>query len=678
MSRLSFIKKVIKVCKYGIVLHFTGLSGAAFAWEGDVTNFHYSMLFLAKDTLPFMHFSQEKIDDKKSKAIYDEIISAVDKDKLYLTLEFVNKHKSEVGVIDDKIDSLDLLWLFDFVDLINNEKSQSIDMYFKMVSGLTEDLFVKSEALYKNNNLYENYPLNKSHQLVIMKRKALLEIGHNLSRGDSFANAKLKVLNEIKDTQSIIMSHQNSDDYLYLLLNSIYRAYDPHSRFINHNDSNRLNYASNNKDYRIGLDFEFKDGFPHITNVVSGSVAEKAGIFSKGDSVLKVGVGDKLLDLSGISVPYMIDLISSYTRDGGPVEFYIKKSNGIEANAELIIGQVDGKKDLISLENYHSLLNDSSVNVIKVSSFYTNVSQEVKALIKGYEEEDLIVDLRNNTGGSMYEAINLASLFMDGGVVLKVKDKDGIHTFYDEDENFYRGRVVLLVNNHTASASEIMASALQYHKNALILGTTTYGKGTVQKFVDLKSDEYKLPFSKNKLGGFLVTIAVYYSADGNSVQAKGVIPDVQLVSYDHKFRGESSLRNVIEVEPIESDNQASSKNTSWYNEFERGVNSAISSEPLYKYYISKLKQYLEDKRGNYIELEEWMLEDGIDKESKLLFVNLNRRYQGLGSINSLNDIEDGYKIIDVPLEITSLLLNKSKINTTSRHSLPLKIYDEKD
>src|SRR5512135_2941876 len=334
--------------------------------------------------------------------------------------------------------------------------------------------------------------------------------------------------------------------------NSITKTFDPHTEYTPTASKEDFDIGMRGTLEGIGATLKEEDGYIKITSVVPGSPAAKQGSLHAEDIILKVGEKDKEpVDITFMSIREAIKLIRG--KKGTEVKLSVKKPDG----SQLVVSII---RDVIKLEDSFvkgaSLKDEKSgrtFGYIKIPSFYRdfektknggtgrNVTDDVIRELNKLDAEKisgLVVDLRNNGGGALTDAVKIAELFIKTGPVVQVKSSDGKISVLSDDEtsHSYSGPVVILVNKFSASASEILAGALQDYGRAIIIGGEhTHGKGTVQSMIDLNNffayhgRETGAEMKKDEsLGALKLTTQKFYRITGKSTQYRGVTPDIIL------------------------------------------------------------------------------------------------------------------------------------------------------
>jgi carboxyl-terminal processing protease len=365
------------------------------------------------------------------------------------------------------------------------------------------------------------------------------------------------------------ISELNSDDIFQFFMNAFAQSIEPHTAYMSPRSSENFEISMRLSLEGIGALLGRENEYTSIASVVPGGPADKQGALKAGDKVLAVGQGEdgKLQDVVGWRVDDVVDLIRGPKHTIVRIEV-LHEDTGVNGPTEVIeiirdevkLEEQAAKSRIIEVPGENDEL--VKVGVIDLPVFYLDFTgraqnlpdyrsstRDVRRLIDEMKAEGikgLIVDLRNNGGGSLLEATTLTGLFIDEGPVVQVRNSSGrISTEEDTDPGMaWEGPLAVLVNRYSASASEIFAAAIQDYGRGLIIGETTFGKGTVQYLVDL--DDYAPSGDAGKMGQLKITMAQFFRVNGGSTQNRGVEPDIHFPSAgDPEDYGERSLDNAL-------------------------------------------------------------------------------------------------------------------------------------
>ena len=386
---------------------------------------------------------------------------------------------------------------------------------------------------------------------------------------DKDDEAIIETLNDRYENLDRRITELNSDDIFQFFMNAFAQSIEPHTAYMSPRSSENFEISMRLSLEGIGALLGRENEYTSIASVVPGGPADKQGQLKAGDKVLSVGQGKdgKMQDVVGWRVDDVVEKIrgAKHTivrlevlhEDTGPegpteiIEIVRDEVKLEEQAAKSRIIEVPGENEemvkvgVIDLPVFYLDFNGRAKNLPD----YRSSTRDVRRLIKEMQAEGitgLIVDLRNNGGGSLLEATTLTGLFVNEGPVVQVRNSSGrISTEEDTDPGMaWDGPLAVLVNRYSASASEIFAAAIQDYGRGLIIGETTFGKGTVQNLVDL--DDYAPPNDSGKMGQLKITMAQFFRVNGGSTQNRGVEPDIQFPSAgDPEDYGERSLDNAL-------------------------------------------------------------------------------------------------------------------------------------
>lgn len=393
------------------------------------------------------------------------------------------------------------------------------------------------------------------------------------------AEARASTLKNYDDFYDNIKDFNHSD-WFSTYLNSITEAFDPHTSYFAPRTKKEFDEGLSGKLEGIGARLFMKNDYIKVSELISGGPAWRAGELEVGDIILKVGQGDKEpLDVVGMRLTKAIEFIKG--KKGTEVRLTLKKIDGSIKEISIIrdivelqetfvkssIVEKDGKKfGVINLPKFYIDFNDS-----KARNCAKDMAIEINRL-KKENIDGILIDLRNNGGGSLPAVIEMAGLFIKDGPIVQVKYKNEKPIVQkDRDKSIlWDGPMVVLTNELSASASEIFAAAMQDYKRAVIIGSKqTYGKGTVQNVLNL-NQYYK---HNEDLGGLALTIQKFYRINGGSTQLEGVKPDVILPSrYTYMNIGEKDFDNPLPWDKIK---KANYKQWDKYSNFDDAIANSI-------------------------------------------------------------------------------------------------------
>ncbi len=534
------------------------------------SNGNEPLLIRLTDAMSEQHYAPLKLDDKFSEMVYENLLNNLDDDKHFFTQEDINKLSVFKKSIDDQIkvgryDFLDSAWSILMVRLnvlepiIEKELSSPLN-YKSNQSYLLENKVIKYkpnlEALKTDwKNWLQFQTIDRLYRKIEDQENVKQKKDSAIVKILPFDTLELKARTEtLKFCKDWFKRWRKMDqkDKLSLYANCITEIYDPHSNYFPPEEKANFDISMTGKLEGIGATLSEKDGYVKVERIVPGSASARQGELKAGDLILKVAQGKAdPVDIVDMKLDDAIQLIRG--KKGTEVRLTVKKPDGsihvIPIIREVVV--IDESYARSAIVNFKG----KRFGLIQLPSFYADFaaqgrgrhsSEDIRLELEklNLEKVDgIVMDLRNNGGGSLADAIDMGGLFIKEGPIVQVKDpSQRIQQAPDPDPEIqFAGPLVILTNTYSASASEILAAALQDYKRAIIVGTnTTFGKGTVQTMLPLQGGKSAL-FPRG-YGDVKVTIQKFYRINGGTTQLMGVIPDVILPDiYDGIEQGEKEM-----------------------------------------------------------------------------------------------------------------------------------------
>lgn len=528
---------------------------------------------LATKFLTNWHYKDTRLDNMLSSQIFDGYLDLLDPNLTYLLAGDVADFERFRNGLDDALRHSDLSPAYEIFNVYADRVHQRV-AHARALLQQPFDFTVDEEYIYDRS---EADWATSPAELDEIWRKRVKNDFLRLRLAGKDDEGIVKILDERYLNLDRRISELNSEDIFQLFMNAFAQAIEPHTAYLSPRSSENFEISMKLSLEGIGALLGRETEYTSIASVVPGGPADQDGRLQAGDRVVAVGQGrsGKLVDVVGWRVDDVVDLIRGpkdtvvrlevLPKDAGigapstvidivrnevKLEEQAAKSRIIEIPTES--GQ-SRKVGIIDLPVFYLDFNGRALNLPE----YRSSTRDVRRLIeemKAEGVEGLIVDLRDNGGGSLLEATTLTGLFIDEGPVVQVRNSSGrISTEEDTDSGMaWDGPLAVLVNRYSASASEIFAAAIQDYGRGLIIGETTFGKGTVQSLVDL--DDYGKPDTPS-MGQLKITMAQFFRVNGGSTQNKGVVPDIRFPSAGdpHEY-GERSLDNALpwtQIEPAE-------------------------------------------------------------------------------------------------------------------------------
>ena len=516
------------------------------------------------------HYSPRKIDDIFSKLVLKKFTVQLDDDKNIFIQSDIENFKRYENKIDDEIHGTELESFYTINDVYLKRLEETSllykDILFKPFDFSKDEnvlldpeklSFPKSEADRKEawRKRLKYLALVKFVELQNEREKGAVAVPDSSQKNKGIpkfvykADSTLEresresVKKQIERYFATKKTHENMNENFTTFVNAITGSMDPHTNYMPPIDKRAFDEQMSGTFFGIGARLKEDDGKIKIADLVSGGPAWKGGDLKINDEIIKIGQGNtEPVDVTGYAVADAVKLIRGAEK-GSEVRLTIKRMDGS-------VKVISLKRDEIKLDDTFAksaIINGThKIGYIYLPEFYINfdnpdgqkcsddVAKELEKL-KAEHVDGIIIDLRGNGGGSLPEVVKMAGLFIEDGPVCIVKGRgeDKPYQWKDKDKNInYSGPLTVMVDELSASASEIFAAAIQDYKRGVIVGSTsTYGKGTVQRSIPLNPDSDNPVFGSKKaedLGSIKLTLQKFYRINGGATQIKGVTPDIIL------------------------------------------------------------------------------------------------------------------------------------------------------
>ncbi|WP_033194568.1 carboxy terminal-processing peptidase [Ochrovirga pacifica] len=547
------------------------------------------------------HYAPKMIDDRFSENIFDQFIENLDPYKRYFLASDIASFKKYYHDIDDQI----LRRKFDFYKEVTAtylKRLNETESYYQEILGKEFDYNVK-ESISLDEKTIE-YPIDQAAQKNVwrkhLKFSTLSKLNDYLKEEEDKAKddkaykmktfaelekkARNKTLESIKDL--FYYEHQTLDaERFATYLNCITEQFDPHTNYFAPEMKKRFDSSMAGSIEGIGARLSDERGYTKIVELIPGGPAYKQGDLEVGDYIVKVAQGDgEPTDIVGMRLSDAIELIKG--KKGTTVTLTVKKVDNTYQKIAIVRDIVEFEETFV--KSSITIKNGKKYGIIHLPKFYIdfknqkqrNSGDDMRKEIEALKKEGidgLAIDLRNNGGGSLSTAIDIAGLFIEKGPVVQVKYKDRHPDIRKDNDSsiVWNGPLVIMVNEMSASASEILAAAMQDYKRAIIIGSKqTYGKGTVQNIIPI--NQY-LPYSSD-LGALKLTIQKFYRINGGSTQLKGVSSDIVMPDrFTYLDISESELKSPLAWDQIPKANYVTQTHYSNFDQVVTEMQQYINS-----------------------------------------------------------------------------------------------------
>ena len=558
------------------------------------------------------HYSTLDINDDISEKIYNTYLEQLDAQKRFFLQSDIRQFEKYKFKLDDQLKDQDLTF-FNLVYETSRKRINEVKNYYEEIMNNSFD-FSSNEDInldFENKSYARNSNEIKNRWRKQLKYSTLDII--SLKLGDS-----IKVIDNKTRNESMTLIKKNTDDFFDYVeemdrddwfanyINAFLNQLDPHTVYFNPEDKDRFDTNISGKFDGIGARLQKTEGTVKIVDIIVGGPIWKDKLLDVGDIILKVAQENQdPVNIIGMKLDDAIKLIK------GPADSFVtltvKKISG-EIKDVLI------KRGVVELEELYAkstLINkgDKNYGYISLPKFYIdfsdrksrNSANDVKNEIiklKNNGISGLILDLRNNGGGALQTVVDMTGLFIERGPIVQVKSTGNRkQILYDKDPQVvWDGPLVILMNKMSASASEILAGALQDYNRAVIIGNEkSFGKGTVQNVIDLNRF---ISNSSYDLGALKITTDKFYRINGESVQLEGVKSDIVIPdSYKYIFNGEKDEKNPLQWDKISPANFDKWAKRDYLNKISSENQSRIDNDDYYSL-INDRAQWLKDQQSN--------------------------------------------------------------------------------
>ena len=591
------------------------------------------------------HYLKEFNKDNFNKKYFEAIIEKLDENKNLFIKDEIELYLKKSDLYDDYFDielAYELINLY-FERLTYFLKYQ-IDLIKKNQFDLLKDEYLD---IYNEDNQWQS-SFDDLKELWRLETKNDLLVS---TLSDSSSSKPLVDLKKRYENRIRRINQQKEEDIFSLAINILTNQFDPHSSYLSPRSAEDFDVNMSLKLNGIGALLGTEDDYTKIISLVPGGPAEKSGKINPEDRITKIRqIGsNEYKDVVGWRIDEVVDLIRGEA--GSEVEIEFISFNSDDDSTKLITL----KREEIKLEDRAAKskiidIGDNKIGIIDLPSFYIDFndyqkrvedyrssSNDVKSILNEFNQSDvdaLILDLRNNGGGALIEANKIIGLFVSSGPTVQVKQSRGYIQPYGSSRavQVWSKPMLVLVNRYSASASEIVAGAIQDYRRGIIVGQRTFGKGTVQSLENLSEGQVKITESK------------YYRVNGMSTQNKGVLPDIQLpVTWDIDSVGESSYPTAMEWDVIRPyRHNKFNIDSNLFNEVVANYEYRLNEEPNLNY-LKKVRDRYDlnkNKKKLSLNLNERKIQKELRKDWLLQIENERRQKVGLAIYSSYEEMQE--------------------------------------
>jgi carboxyl-terminal processing protease len=612
------------------------------------------------------HYRKITLDDSLSSVILTEYIKSLDNNKTYFTSADLQKFEHYRNKIDDltRAENVEVAYLifnafrkkFDqrmnylMTNLVNQEFDYTVDEYYE--TDRDKESWCKTEA-----------ELNEVWRKIIKSQALSLKLA-----GKTQPEIE-KMLKERYQRIDKSIKQLNSEDVFSLYMNAVTESYDPHTNYLSPKAADLFKQQMSLSLEGIGARLQTENDYTRVAEVIPGGPAQKSDLIHVNDRIIGVGQGEsgEVVDVIGWRIDEVVKLIKG--PKGTTVRLQLLPAEtGVTGPSKTITLvrdkiKLEDQRAQKSLIQYQKGGKDLKLGVIKLPNFYmdfeayqkgdpnyTSTTRDVQRLVKELQAENidgLVLDLRDNGGGSLTEAIDLTGLFIKNGPVVQVKNSaNKIETLTDDNPALlYNGPLVVLTNRFSASASEIFAGAIQDYHRGVIVGESSYGKGTVQTVINLNRF---INDPNNQVGELKITFQKFYRITGSSTQHKGVTPDIQLpTALSAEQFGESSSPSALPWDEIRGTlyQKTPMVNERVISNLTKAYQDRLKTDVALQRFVSETEETTRSYRETKVSLNEVTRKKEIEEAEKKKALNdkMDTKITGKeGTPIDLLDMEDEY------------------------------------
>lgn len=604
------------------------------------------------------HYRQFNLDKNFSSKIFDRYLNLLDYSHNVFLQSDIDKFASEKSKVGQQLETGHLNELYAIFNLAQQRRCERFQY---ALSRLNMPLDFASNDVIEVDRSKAPWPKTVEELNKLWDAKVKFD----------WLNLKLSGKND-KEIKPILTKRYNfalkrltqtqSEDVFQLIMNAFAREIDPHTNYLSPRNTEQFNSEMSLSLEGIGAVLRQDEDYIIINSMVAGGPAAKSKLLKVGDKIIGVGqTGKAMTDVVGWRLDDVVALIK------GP--------KGSKVRLEVISDSKGAKPHTVTLIREHIRLEDRAVKltiknvgkkkvgVLDIPGFYVGLTNDVKAQLQKMTKSHvvaLVIDLRGNGGGALTEAVSLSGLFIPSGPIVQVRDNNGkIRQDVDDDDVvYYKGPLTVLIDRFSASASEIFAAAMQDYGRALIVGESSFGKGTVQQYHPLsRVYDHMLRPDWPALGSVQYTIQKFYRINGGSTQRKGVTPDIIMpTGIDPAETGESFEDNALPWDSIAPASYSVIGNISQYvANLIANYKERIAKNPEFKYIEEDIARYRTMKANKNIISLNYVKREKENKEAdaiKLRRVNERFARQGKAPLKTIEDLPKNYELPDPYLDET--------------------------
>jgi carboxyl-terminal processing protease len=572
------------------------------------------------------HLSKHPIDDEIAERGLSKYLKDLDPMKVYFTQADVAEFQKKQNELDDALKAGDISFAYTVYNRLVERVNERLPKIHELIDAkhdfkVDEEMATDPDAIaYAKDDaeLNDRWRKRIKYDMLVLKadKEAAKEVGERLHRRYRSIAKRIQQM--------------NSDDILEVYVTAMTSSFDPHSTYMSPSSLENFRIQMRLELDGIGAALQMTDGYTVVSRIIPGGACDKNGEIKVEDRIISVGQNEdgEMVDVVEMNLNDVVKMIRG--KAGTVVRLGVIPAGGTESKVVKITrakvtldddaarGEVveegekpDGSKYKIGYIDLPSFYMD--MEAAREGKEFKSTTRDVQKLLDGFREQSVdavVLDLRRNGGGSLQEAISLTGLFIDQGPVVQVKDPDGAVEHLDDMKKgvAWDGPLIVLTSKLSASASEILAGALQDYHRALIVGDeSTHGKGTVQSLLDLGREMFRAIPNPPNLGALKITMQQFYRPNGDSTQKRGVLADVILPSLtDHMDISEADLDYALAFDqvPAARFKRLDMVNKDVVEELKMNSTARLAKSQDFTKLLKNIDRYVEQKTKKRITLNE--------------------------------------------------------------------------
>ena len=610
------------------------------------------------------HYRKFQLDDAFSEKIFDRYIKSLDYSHNTFLKSDIDDLRAKYGSkLDDQLNEGDLSAAFAIYDLMMKRR---YERYAYALSLLDQEPDLKGNDQIEIDREKAPFPTSEEEVNKLWEQRVKNDVISLKLKDKKWPEIKEK-LTKRYNLAIRRLTQTKADDIVQIYINAFAREIDPHTSYLAPRTAKSFNESMNLSLEGIGATLQSEDDETSIKSLVPGAPAERSKKLQAGDKIIGVGQEKgEIEDVVGWRLEDIVDKIKG--KKGSKVRLEVEPAKGGKSRIITLV------RDKIRIEDQAAKLtiekvDGTNVAVIKIPSFYLGLTEDVKKLLTEMQSKNasaLIVDLRENGGGALTEAVGLSGLFISDGPVVQVRDAYQRIRVHEDPDNAqqYSGPLLVMINRFSASASEIFAAAMQDYNRGIIIGQNTYGKGTVQQS---RSLNFVYDLDQTPLGLLQYTIQKFYRINGGSTQLKGVAPDITFPDViDMKEYGEEKEDNALPWDKMPSVNYAEVANARHsIAELAQKHRDRMAKDPEFIALNEDLNVRDERRDRKFLSLnyEKRKAENDKDDDKRLKDLNARFKREGKKPLKDINDLPKDYEAPDFFLkEAEAIAVDVVKFN----------------